>query len=150
MPLKLLIFLLCTFAINLVIDGKLFLAIGRQMFPCTAQNSRKIPYWTRNKLVSTSLQDIVVKQKVSLFIPAPTKSTNTNFSSSACKSTKIVFFLLQKTINSSLSLVLLNSFLLKDSLKWDKTWQTLSRQDDEISQHSVPQYNFFLPKLSTL
>ena len=36
-------------------------------------------------------------------------------------------------------MVLLNSFLLKDSLKCYKTRQTLSRQDDEILQRGAPQ-----------
>ena len=67
MPPKLPIFLLCSFAIMLVIDTK--------AFPCHRKAKVSL-YWielkkTRNKLFSTSLQDIVVKQKVSLFIPAP-------------------------------------------------------------------------------
>ena len=67
MPPKLPVFLLCSVAITLVIDTK--------AFPC--HRKAKISLYcielqkTRNKLVSTSLQDIVVKQKVSLFIPAP-------------------------------------------------------------------------------
>ena len=41
-------------------------------------------------------------------------------------------------------MVLLNSFLLKDSLKCHKTWQTLSSQDDEILQRSSHQVFIFL------
>ena len=67
MPLKLPIFLLCSFAIVLGIDAKAFPCFRKANVPLYCIELKK----TRNKLVSTSLQDIVVKQKVSLFIPAP-------------------------------------------------------------------------------
>ena len=39
-----------------------------------------------------------------------TKSTNTNFSLSACKSNEIAVFFVKKTLNQSLSLAFLDSF----------------------------------------
>ena len=68
-----------------------------------------------------------------------TKSTNTNFSLSACKSNEIAVFFVKKTLNQSLSLAFLDSFLLKDSIKSHKSWYTLSRQDNENLQCSAPQ-----------
>ena len=108
------------------------------------------PDWLREKKSQPSMAIMTVYRAVFCVLPLEnlltglckmaTKS-NTNFS---CISIRVLVnqhklrFFRKKTLNSSLSLVLLNSFLLNDSLKCQKTWQTLSKQGDEILQHSAP------------